>query len=433
MMNKTKSARVNLLRFAFILPLLAVVLLAFRDVVQQQPQPQPWLLPVQSGGVNIDTVMTPVADTTVFEVAHSQKLRASVAARVAEAMASGKVKTVSSSMLNTMAVKHIDTVPVRVHDTARKEMILPQDIESIDIDKTNNRITFTLKNGSIDSYNLLDEKDRKAFKDKYGGDLPVPAKPPVPTAAPDVAPVPGKPAAPALAPVPTKSVIIIGPPQTAPVPAKPVAPGAAPVPAKPAAPPIPEARANSEDCFNNKGYCITIADNYGECVVIVKNRQFKIVEAATLTDWQSNKRYEDKYGPIPQKDMKKKPVTSKDATLRFEATSLIDPTAQLEPEVYNAPPVKSKIEEVIDQHTSKADLEEMDKRFRQHGCYLTIVDMQYSNGLLVSLHGKLTKNNGKQYGSFYSRDLSKAKIRLRVVNYLNGNTVYSFGPAIAKY
>jgi beta-lactamase regulating signal transducer with metallopeptidase domain len=54
MMNKTKSARVNLLRFAFILPLLAVILLAFRNVVQQKPQPLPQ--PLAKPALIIDTV-----------------------------------------------------------------------------------------------------------------------------------------------------------------------------------------------------------------------------------------------------------------------------------------------------------------------------------------------------------------------------------------
>src|SRR5438067_2739132 len=36
MMNKTKSAKVHLIRFLFILPLLVVILLAFRNTRQQQ-------------------------------------------------------------------------------------------------------------------------------------------------------------------------------------------------------------------------------------------------------------------------------------------------------------------------------------------------------------------------------------------------------------
>jgi len=51
---------------------------------------------------------------------------------------------------------------------------------------------------------------------------------------------------------------------------------------------------------NSKGYIITIADNNGECIVIVKNKENKIVKAVSLVDWDKNeKEYPGKYGKIP--------------------------------------------------------------------------------------------------------------------------------------
>jgi hypothetical protein len=51
---------------------------------------------------------------------------------------------------------------------------------------------------------------------------------------------------------------------------------------------------------NSKGYIITVADNHGECVVIVKNKQKKIVKAVSLVEWDNNKKeYVDMYGIIP--------------------------------------------------------------------------------------------------------------------------------------
>jgi hypothetical protein len=72
-----------------------------------------------------------------------------------------------------------------------------------------------------------------------------------------------------------------------------------------------------QDCLNKKGFCITVVDNYGECVVIIKDKNNKIVEAVTLTDWNKDKLYEDKYGEIPPRKVnviikqgfKAKPVT----------------------------------------------------------------------------------------------------------------------------
>jgi hypothetical protein len=50
---------------------------------------------------------------------------------------------------------------------------------------------------------------------------------------------------------------------------------------------------------NSKGYVITVADNHGECVVIVKDKQKKIVKAVSLVEWDNNKKeYTDLYGEI---------------------------------------------------------------------------------------------------------------------------------------
>jgi len=52
--------------------------------------------------------------------------------------------------------------------------------------------------------------------------------------------------------------------------------------------------------LNQKGYILTIADNGGECVVIVKSKNQKIVKAITLTDWNKHqKENENQYGTIP--------------------------------------------------------------------------------------------------------------------------------------
>jgi TonB-dependent SusC/RagA subfamily outer membrane receptor len=51
---------------------------------------------------------------------------------------------------------------------------------------------------------------------------------------------------------------------------------------------------------NKQGYRITVADNDGECVVIVKDNTGKIVKAVQLTEWDKNKeQFERQYGEIP--------------------------------------------------------------------------------------------------------------------------------------
>lgn len=51
---------------------------------------------------------------------------------------------------------------------------------------------------------------------------------------------------------------------------------------------------------NDKGYILTVADNEGECVVIVKDKTSKILKAVLLTEWTANEKdYTQKYGQIP--------------------------------------------------------------------------------------------------------------------------------------
>ncbi|MEP6727203.1 MAG: hypothetical protein ABJC98_15385, partial [Bacteroidota bacterium] len=80
----------------------------------------------------------------------------------------------------------------------------------------------------------------------------------------------------------------------APVPPTDATPLAAPVPINP---------------VNKKGYIITIADNSGECIVVVKNKQQEIVKAMTLVEWEKNKEdNENQYGKVPPRPPAPLPV-----------------------------------------------------------------------------------------------------------------------------
>ena len=114
MMNKTKSAKVHLIRFLFILPLLVVVVLAFRNTAQQQQQ----------------VLRTSVTDT---------------------------VPTKGG----------VQIPPADLIDFENK-----QDGHRI--------LTMSWKNGAVEKYDLNDPKDREAFKNKYGHELPEPPVPPTP-------------------------------------------------------------------------------------------------------------------------------------------------------------------------------------------------------------------------------------------------------------
>ena len=61
----------------------------------------------------------------------------------------------------------------------------------------------------------------------------------------------------------------------------------------------PVAFAKPSATANSKGYIITVADNEGEHIVLVKNTDRKIVKAVPLAEWNNHKKqYEDKYGKM---------------------------------------------------------------------------------------------------------------------------------------
>ena len=108
-------------------------------------------------------------------------------------------------------------------------------------------IRISLKNGTVVTYDLNDPKQKEALEKKYGTTVTTPPPPPPPV----------------------ETLAVISP-------------------------------AKEQLTPNEKGYYLTIADNNGECVVIVKDKKKKIVEALTLTDWNKKETfYKNKYGEIP--------------------------------------------------------------------------------------------------------------------------------------
>jgi len=210
MMNKIRSAKVHLIKFLFILPLMAVLLVAFRKNnrhFQQVPQEQ----------------VTGTDNRT-------------------------------------------DTVPSR------------KSWKNLRLTISDNKATVVTEDGKEEKYDLDKPEEKKAFIRKYG-ELPKPPTPPAP---------PGVPAD-ATAPLPPPATI------GADVPAPPPPPGVSadrrpPMPPSPPQPPK----------VNSKGYIITIADNRGECVVLVRDKKNKIVKALTLNEWEENEKENvSKYGEIP--------------------------------------------------------------------------------------------------------------------------------------
>jgi TonB-dependent SusC/RagA subfamily outer membrane receptor len=135
MMNKLKSARLHLTKFLFVLPLLAVVLLAFREKKQKQEGPQE---PVSKSGFLVtDTLPAPL------------------------------VPVEKPAVAPLPPVAPVPPVPP----------VMPKGVKKIVI--KNNKVMVTLQTGKQEAYDLAVPEQKAAFEKKYGK-LPEPPAPPVP-------------------------------------------------------------------------------------------------------------------------------------------------------------------------------------------------------------------------------------------------------------
>jgi beta-lactamase regulating signal transducer with metallopeptidase domain len=121
MMNKLKSARLNLVRFLFVLPLAAVLLLAFR---QQDDREAPY-----------DTI--PGTGQAASTSDHSM---------------------LQKDFINATLVR--DTPPVTNKERLGRNV---ENFEAYD-----NKVVIRLKNGDVEEYNLKNPEQLKKFEDRYG-------------------------------------------------------------------------------------------------------------------------------------------------------------------------------------------------------------------------------------------------------------------------
>ena len=139
-MNKLKSAKLQLVKFLFVLPLAAALLLAFREKQMQHQKALQQSLPFTA----MDTVPFPPPP------------------------------------------------PPPPLPQFRQSNSLPNNIFSVSVDR--DIITIKKKNGTVDTYDMNDKAQKSAFVKKYG-DLPLPPPPPAPPTPPTPPPVPEAPPA----------------------------------------------------------------------------------------------------------------------------------------------------------------------------------------------------------------------------------------------
>lgn len=331
MMNKIKSAKVHLLKFLFLLPLVAILLLSFREKFIASKHTGDYQVRYEGLVIDIDS-RKPIAGVDIVDKVSGQRTRSDENGRFSffyqerenklevfmvfdkngylkqeaaffitynnngngkkglmelvgmkKGDRAGKCEECFSSMslkyedqpesitdatilemLNAQITDSdsdgldigferdadnaavSDTIPSNKKNTQSNAGKMPENVKSTTIN--NHTVTVRLKDGTVEKYDLNKPEEKEAYIKKYG-ELPSPPPPPaVPSSKPGVPPPP------------------------------------------PPAPPKP----------NRKGYVVTIADNHGECVVVIKNKENKIIKAVELTEWNKNEtEYVEKYGEIP--------------------------------------------------------------------------------------------------------------------------------------
>lgn len=189
MMNKLKSHRVNLLRFLFILPLAAVVLLSFRKQFGQSPVQMsnpdqrmimdttvPDITTLNSRGYLVKVVDTKVDCTVLVKDKNNKEIT-----RVS--LNDWKQKhdhyTALYGEIPPPPPPHPSVVIAPVPPVIPTPVTIPDNIEKLEVSKSQNKITITLKSGEVETYNLSVPSEKKALEEKYGPLTPPP--PPTPS------------------------------------------------------------------------------------------------------------------------------------------------------------------------------------------------------------------------------------------------------------
>lgn len=216
-MNKMKSAKRNLVRFLFLLPVLAIILLSFREQLSRttgNDQPQEL----------VQTIIPPAYTDTVPEQRHPNKKGYYIDVKdnkgncliVIKDKNRKEVKRLLMTEWNEKSDYYenlygkVPPPPPPLPTEGQWIEAANPDVRSITVN--NEKATVVLKTGKKEEYDLSDPKQKKTFEDKY--DLPEPPPPPpAPTNLEELdAPLP---------PLPPQSATGVKHPAAPPVPPKP--------------------------------------------------------------------------------------------------------------------------------------------------------------------------------------------------------------------
>ena len=188
MMNKLRSAKVNLLRFLFILPLLAVILVSFRKQIGDRLSGMNSQLQ-ETTQLPTDTIpgaTTPNSKGYFLKIKgreghYEVQVRDAKGTEVKRVpLTEWELKSDYYEDLYGLVVTAPPTPPpAPPAPPSPKKM--PEGVEKLDL--KNKKLTISLKDGTRESYDLSVPSEKEAFEKKYGDILPgTPPPPVVPTA-----------------------------------------------------------------------------------------------------------------------------------------------------------------------------------------------------------------------------------------------------------
>ena len=190
MMNKLKSNKVNLLRFLFMLPLLAVVLVSFRKQFRKDQHSRNNGMQIENRADTVPLVTSPNQKGFLINIID-------VDGKSTVLVRDKNHKEITRVLLDDwkqrsehfselygnippppppLALTMVDApVPPPVPVPAR----LPENVQSVHVSKPGSKVTVTLKNGTVEDYDLSIPAEKKALEKKYGPIVPPPPPAPV--------------------------------------------------------------------------------------------------------------------------------------------------------------------------------------------------------------------------------------------------------------
>lgn len=355
MMNKLKSTKLNLLRFLFVLPLFAIILLSFRkqlgDTTHHRYSPE-----MYREVVRVDTVpevTSPNSKGYIINV----KDKNGECELVIKDRNGNEVKRLLLTEWNKDEEKYValyGKIPPPpaspVSPTLPAKADLPENVKRINVN--NDVATVWLKNGGKERYNLKDNNAKQVFEKKYGH-LP-PPPPPVP--------------------------------------------------------PVPPVKASGKNSVKVIGD-FEISDKRA----VVKNAD-GTTEVYDLTNVSEKKKFENKYGKLYS--VATNGGNGGTATLVYDGAgsgqSVIAPVSHAGKEdvivVDEFSPTIAGQEDIlitITRYTSKEELNGLISKMKEKGIDLTFDEIEYNDkGILVNVSGKLkTKDGG--HSNFVAVDFTK--------------------------